>query len=145
VEEQEVEAVLTEPLEAALGGHPQVAAVLVWTPKRRVGEPREAARSLALALIEVVADRPDQAEGVTVQPLHGAADERVRLALAVGVGRHHGVDPVAGPQERLEPLGLDCLAEAQVAPPAPASDRLLPRRRHAPTVASACRVRTSCP
>ena len=62
VKEEQIEAVLAEPLQAALGRHPQVAGVLARAAQRGIGESREAARPLPLSLVEVVADGTDQAE-----------------------------------------------------------------------------------
>ena len=55
--------------------------------------------------------------------LRRAAEELVGLALSVGVGGQHRVDPVARPQQALQPVGVDRLAEVQEAPAAPGPDR----------------------
>ena len=122
VQQQQVEGVGAAALEAALGGHAQVVAVLVRAAQARVGEAREALRALALALVEVVADRADERVVVARHAGQRAAEQRVGLARAVGVGRDHRVDAVAGPQQRLEALVRDRLAEAHEAPAAPGAD-----------------------
>ena len=96
-----------EPLEAALGRHPQVVGVVVGPAQRRVGEAREAARPVALALVEVVADGADQRVVLARDPGQRPAEKRVRLTLAVGVGGEDGVDPVARTQQRLEAILVD--------------------------------------
>ena len=66
VQQQHVEGVDAQALERALGRHPQVGGVLVRAAQARVGEAREALGALALALVEVVADRADQRVVVAV-------------------------------------------------------------------------------
>src|SRR4029077_2869491 len=56
VEEEKVERGGAEPLEAALGRHPQIARVLGLAAQGRVGEAGKAAWPVPLALVEVVAD-----------------------------------------------------------------------------------------
>ena len=82
VEEQQVEGGGAEPLEAALGRHPQVAGVLVRAAQARIGEARKAARPVALALVEVVADGADQAVVLAraPRPAPGRAASRPRPA-----------------------------------------------------------------
>ena len=84
------------------------------------------ARPVALALVEVVADGADQASTPRADPRQRPAQQRVGLALPVGVGGEDRVDPAAGPQQRLQPLLGDRLAEAQEAPAAPGADRVRP-------------------
>ena len=100
VEEEKVERGGPEPPEAPLGRHPQVLGVGVGPAQRRVGEAREAARPVALALVEVVADRADQRVVLARDPGQRPAEHLVGLALAVGVGGEDGVDPVARAQQR---------------------------------------------
>ena len=78
VQQQHVEGVDAQALQGALGGHPQVGAVLGLAAQPRVGEAREALRALALALVEVVAHRADQRIGVAVGAGEGAAEEACR-------------------------------------------------------------------
>src|SRR3954452_8261682 len=61
VEQQNVEALLPEPVKAALRGGPQILGVLTRAAQRGIGEAREALRPIALALVEVMAPRPDEA------------------------------------------------------------------------------------
>jgi hypothetical protein len=58
VQQQQVEAVGAAALQRALRGPAQVARVVLGAAQARVGEPREALRALALAVVEVVADAP---------------------------------------------------------------------------------------
>ena len=67
-----------EPLQAALGRHPQVVGVLVRAAQARVGEAREAARPVALALVEVVADGADQAVVLARHARQRPAEQRGR-------------------------------------------------------------------
>ena len=120
-----------DPLEAALGRHPQVAGVLRRPAQARVGEAREAARPVALALVEVVADGADQAVVVARHARQRPPEQRVGLALPVGVGGEHGVDPVARAQQRRQALLVDRLAEVEEAPAAPGADRAAARLAHA--------------
>jgi len=61
VEQQDVEAVDAQALEAALGRHPHVVGVAVRAPQARVGEAGKALRAVALALVEVVSYGPNDA------------------------------------------------------------------------------------
>src|SRR5829696_6090114 len=61
VEQEEIEAVLPQALQAALRRRPQIIVVSTGPPQRRIGEAWEALRAVALALVEVVADGPDEA------------------------------------------------------------------------------------
>ena len=126
MEQQQVEAVLPEAIEAALGRHPQVGGVFVRAAQLGVGEARIAARALALSLVEVVADGADQAVSVARHPVERPPEQRVRLTGPVRVRGQDRVDAVAGAQQSLEALGLDRLAEAEEPPAAPGSDRLRP-------------------
>ena len=65
VEQEQVEGVDADPLEAALGGHAQVGGVIIGAAQARVGEAGEAARPLALAFVEVMPDGADQGIGVS--------------------------------------------------------------------------------
>ena len=91
VQQQQVEGVDPDPLEAALGGHPHVVGVLgpARPAQARVGEARVALGALALALVEVVPDRADDADAVAVGAGERAAEQAVGLARAVGVGGEH--------------------------------------------------------
>ncbi len=115
VQQQQVEGVLAEALEAALGRHPQVGGVGIRTPQGRIREPRKPARPGSRALVEVVADRADQGVGIARSPVQGPAQELVGLALAVGVGAEDRLDALARAQQRLEPRPLDRLPEVQEA------------------------------
>ena len=68
VQQQHVELVDAAALEAALGGHPQIARVLLGAAQARVGEPRKALGAVALARIEVVTDGADHADLSRVEP-----------------------------------------------------------------------------
>ena len=131
VQQQQVERVDPEPLEAALGRHPHVVGVGVRPAQARVGEARVALRALALALVEVVPDRADDADAVAVGARQRAAEQAVGLAGAVGVGGQQRVEAVAGRQQRLEARLVDRLAEMQVAAAAPGADRGVGGRAHA--------------
>ena len=74
-------------------------------------EAGEAARPVALARVEVVADRPDKAVLVPGDPGECAAEECVRLALAVDIRAEQGRDAV-GTEQRFEALVVDRLAES---------------------------------
>ena len=74
VEQQQVEAVLSEPLEAAFCRHPQIAGVLARRAQRGVGESREALWAGPLSLIEVVANGADQAELLACDALERASE-----------------------------------------------------------------------
>ena len=87
------------------------------------GKPRG---PVALAVDEVVADRADQAVGVTIDALERAPEQLVGAAGAVDVGGDHRVDPGAGTQHRRQPLLVDRLAEVHEAPAAPGADAVLP-------------------
>ena len=132
VEQQHVEAVLPEALEAPLGGHPEVGAELIRPAKSGIGEAGEALRTVALPLVEVVADRADEAVAVPRDPGERPAEKRVRLPLPVGVGGQHGLDPIPRSKQGLQALLLDRLAEAQVAATAPGSDGGCAGARHGP-------------
>src|SRR5439155_578952 len=84
----------------------------VRAAQRRVGEAREALGALALAVVEVVADGADEAERRAVEALKRAAQQRVGLALAVGVGGQDGVDAVAGTDQREEALVVERIASS---------------------------------
>ena len=83
-----------------LGGAAQVPAVAAGAAQARVGEARVAARAVALAVDEVVADGADEAERRAVETRDRASDEAIGLALAVDVGGHHRADPLVGAQQR---------------------------------------------
>ena len=131
VQQQQVEGVDPEALEAALGRHPHVVGVPVRPAQARVGEARVALGALALALVEVVPDRADDADAVAVGAGERAAEQAVGLARAVGVGGQQRVQAVARGQQRLEALLADRLAEMQVAAAAPGADRGVGGRAHA--------------
>src|SRR3954447_26881739 len=126
VEEQQVEALLAEPLQAALGGHTQIPGVLARAAQRGIGEARESLRAIPLPFVEIVAHRSDEGVPVAVDALERAAEERIRLTLAIGISGEDRVDAVAWTKESLEAVGLDCLTEVKVTPSAPAADCLLP-------------------
>jgi hypothetical protein len=133
VQKQQVERVDAAALERALGGHAHVVRIGVGAAQPRVGEARKALRALPLALVEVVADRPDQAVVLARDAVEGTAEQRVGLARSVGVGGHHRPNAVVGTQQRDQPLVVDLLAEAHEAPTAPGSDRRVGRVGHLPT------------
>jgi hypothetical protein len=120
VEQQEVEGVDAAAHEAALGRHAQVGAVLVGRAETGIGETRVSLGALALPFVEVVADRPGQGVVGSRHSLQGAADERVGLPGAVGVGGDDRTDSVPRTKQCLEALLGDRLAEVHEAPPAPA-------------------------
>ena len=122
MQQEDVEGVDPEALEAALGRHADVAGVLVGAAQRRVGEAWEALRAVALGGVEVVSDRADDAVVLAVDGGDRPAEQEVRLARPVGVGCEQRVEPVAGTQQGFEALLGDRLAEMQVAPTAPRSD-----------------------
>jgi hypothetical protein len=107
VEQQQVERVGADALEAALGGVAQVGRVLARSAQARVGEARKALGALALAVVEVVADGADQRVGVAVEAGERAAEQRVGCALAVDVGGQHGPDALVGAHEREQPLVIE--------------------------------------
>ena len=76
VQQQQVEALDAAALEAALGRHAQVAGVVARTAQRSIGEARKALRRRALALVEVVTDRADEAVGVAVSPASARPTKR---------------------------------------------------------------------
>jgi hypothetical protein len=131
VEQQEVERARAAAFEAVLGRHSDIAGVGVRTAQPRVREAREALRPVALALVEVVPDRADQAVVLAREAGQSAAKQRVSLAGAVRVGGHHGPDAVAGSHERSQPLVIQRLTEAHEAPAAPRPDGDMPWLRHA--------------
>jgi hypothetical protein len=122
VQQQQVERVGADALQRALGRHAEVARVRVGAAQRRVGEAREALRPLALAFVEVVPDRADEAERVALHALDRATEQPVRLALPVGVGGQDRVDPVPGLDQREEPLVIQRLAEVHEPPAAPGAE-----------------------
>ena len=126
-----------EPAEAALGCHPQVVGVGVGTAQRGVGEAGEAARAVALALVEVVADRADQLVVLARHPGQRPPQQLVGLALAVGVGGQQRRDPVVGTEQGFESLLRDRLAEVEESPAAPGADAVRPGSRMPGTVAIA--------
>ena len=112
-----------QALQAPLGGHADVVRVRLGSAQARVGEARKALGSLALALVEVVPDRADQAVVLARHPLERSPKQAVGLAGAVGVGGDDRVDPLAGAQQREQALVLQRLAEVHEAPAAPGADR----------------------
>jgi hypothetical protein len=130
VQQQHVEGVRAEALQAALGRHAQVVAVPVRPAQARIGEAREALGPVALALVEVVADRADQRVVGARHARQRAPEQGVGLAGPVGVGGHDRADAPAGPQQRLQALLGDRLAEAHEAPAAPGADRRVTEHRH---------------
>jgi hypothetical protein len=132
VQEQEIEGVDADALQRALRGHPQIRRVLRRPAQARIGEAREALRPGALAVVEVVADRPDEA---VLGPRHAdqrTSEQRVGRPRSIGVGGHDGVDAIAGRQQRGEPVLLDGLAEAHEAPTAPGADGDVSGIAHSP-------------
>jgi hypothetical protein len=122
VQQQHVEGVHAEPLQAALRRHADVVRVAAGTAQARVREAGKALGAVALALVEVVADRSHERIVGARHAGQGTAEQGVRLAGAVRVGGHHGADAVARAQQRLEPLVGDRFAEAHEAPTAPGAD-----------------------
>ena len=122
VQKQQVERVDAAALEAALGGHAQIVRVLALGTQRPVRETREAARPVALTLVEVVTERAHEEVVVTRQAAQRLTDQPVSLALAVHVGGEHRLDSVAWTQERGQSLVVERLAEVHEAPAAPAAD-----------------------
>ncbi len=123
MQHQQIEALGAEALQAPLGGHADVVAVVALAAQPRVGEAREALGAVALALVEVVPDRPDQAEALAICALDRASEQAIGLAGAVGIGAHHGVDPIAGSKQREQALILQGLAKMHEASSAPCADR----------------------
>ena len=123
VQEQRVEAVGADAFERFLGGHAEVAGVLVGLAEPRVGEAQEALRAVAFAGINVVANDADEAIAVAGNSLQRAAQHRVRLAVAVNVRRHECADAlVVGVADASEVAFLaESLAEVHVAAPAPSA------------------------
>ena len=80
VQQQHVEGVDAEPLEAALGRHPHVVRVVLGPAQRRMREARKAARPVALGEVEVVADRADDAEAGAIDAGQRATEQLVGLA-----------------------------------------------------------------
>ena len=119
VQQEHVERVGADPLEAALGGHPHVVAIALRTAQLRIGEARKPLRPLALARIEVMADRSHQRVLGPANPGQRAPQQEVGLPGAVGVGAQKRPYPAAGAQERLEALVGERLPEAHEAPAAP--------------------------
>ena len=130
VQEQEIERAGADALERPLRRHPDVVGVAVRAAQARVGEAREALRPLALARVEVVADRADDAVAVAVEAGERAAEERVGLAGAVGVGGDDRVDPLVRAQERGEALVVERLAEVHEPPAAPGAEGGVTERDH---------------
>ena len=123
VEEQHVEAIAADPLQAALGRHPQVGTVGARIAEAGIGEPGEPAGAVALALVEVVADRADEAVIAARHARERPAEQPIGLALAVGVGGEQGRDAGAGLEQLLEALLAELLAEAQEPAAAPGAER----------------------
>src|SRR5213076_1230800 len=123
VKEEQIERVDAQPLEAPLACRPQVIAVLAGAAQPPVREPWESARPLALAGVEVVADRADEAVGAAIDPCQRPPQQLVGGSLPVDVGGDQGVDPLAGPQQSRQPIVVDRLAEAHEAPATPGADR----------------------
>jgi hypothetical protein len=123
VKQQQVEALDSAALQAALGGHANVVAVVAWPAQSLVGEARKAPRAVALAVIEVVADRTDQAVAVALDPRERLPEHAVGLTGAVDVRREHRLDAGARAQQRPHPLLLERLSEVHEAPSAPGADR----------------------
>ena len=86
MQQQQVEPLGPEALQAALGRHPDVVTVLALGAQARVGEAGKALRALALALVEVVPDRADQAVALALDALERLAQHPVGLPGPVGVG-----------------------------------------------------------
>ena len=109
-----------------------IAGVLIRAAQLRVREAGETARAVALALIEVVSDRADQRVGVARRALESPSEQDVGLALAVGVGREHGVDPTISArfEQRDQAILVDRLAEVKEAATAPGADRRCARGSH---------------
>ena len=130
VQQQHVEALHAAALQAALGGHADVVAIGVLAAQAAVGEAREPFGAFTPALVEVVADRADDAVVIACDARQRAAQRGVGLARAVRVGRDHRVDAAARAQQRLHAFLVERLAEVHEAPAAPRADRRR-RRFHA--------------
>jgi len=143
VQQQHVEGVDAEPLEAALRRHADVLAVVLRPAQRRIREARIALRPVALGVVEVVTDRPDDAEVRAIDAFERAPEQQVGLAGTVGVGGQQRVEAGAGAQHGLEALFGDRLAEVQVATTAPGSDREVRRPTHRHRVRGAAGKRSS--
>ena len=70
-----------------------------------------------------MADRAGERERVAVEAGDRTADQRVGGAGPVDVGGDHGVDPVPGTHQPLEPRVVERLAEVHEPAAAPAADR----------------------
>jgi len=114
VEHQEVEAIDADALQAAFGGHPDVVGVAVRAAQGGVGEAREALGPGALALVEVVADRPDHHHVVAGHAGQRAAEHLVGLTGAVDVRGDDGADVRAGGEEGEQPVVVDRCAPLQI-------------------------------
>ena len=121
VQQQQVEGVDATARQASLGGHADVVAVALRAAQARIGETRESAGAIALALVEVVADRTHQREVRGRDAGQRAPEQGVGLTRAVGVGRNQCVDPIARSQKRLEALVGERFAKMHEAPAAPGS------------------------
>jgi hypothetical protein len=130
VEQQQVERVGADPLQALLGRHPQVARVLVGPPQPRIGEAWKPFRPFPLTLVEVVPDGADQRVLVPRHPSQRPPQHPIGLALPVGIGGENGFDPASRPQQSLQPLLLDRFAEVKEPPSTPGANRRSPRFTH---------------
>ena len=122
MEQQQVEGVEPGPREAPLGRHPQVSGVAALVPQAWIGEAGEAARTVALPFIEVVADGPHHAEAVAIAAAEGPPQHPVGFALAIHVRGDHRANRLVGPDQRREPLVIDRRAEAHEPATAPGAD-----------------------
>ena len=122
MEQQQIEAADLAALQAALGGHRQVARILALIPQPAVGEARKAARTIALAGVEVVPDRADDAHLLSPPAGDRLSEDPVCLTLSVHVSADHGRDRVVGGDQRAVALVVERLAEVHEAPAAPSAD-----------------------
>src|SRR5439155_22161659 len=88
-----------------------------------VGEAWVTLGAVALARVEVVADRADEAVLLPRQALECAPQQRVGLACAVRVGREDGANALVGADQREVAVVVERLSEAHEAAAAPGADR----------------------
>ena len=123
MEQEQIEAVDPEPLEAAFCRHPQVGGVPVRPTQARIGETGEPARPVPLALVEVMAERAHEAVRVARKALERRSKQAVGLSGAVDVGRDDGRDVGAGAQQGRQALVVQRLAEMHETSAAPGAER----------------------
>jgi hypothetical protein len=119
VEQENVERVDPDPLEAALDRHPDVARVCVRSAQRRIGEARVALRALPVSGVEIVADRAYQLVIRARQAVQRMTENGVCFSGAVGVRGDHRRDASARAQQALQARFVKRLAEMHEAATAP--------------------------